>query len=56
MKGHKERVYGDTTECAICGKQWDTNDPYPPNCLTKQQVGLKWLKKIRVKLNLQSVK
>ena len=29
---HDARQYGDTTECAICGKQWDTNDPDPPPC------------------------
>lgn len=30
---HDARIYGDTTMCAKCGKQWDTNDPEPPPCI-----------------------
>lgn len=26
------RIHGDLTECAICGLNWDTNDPCPPQC------------------------
>lgn len=35
MSQHNARIYGDTTECSKCGKQWDTNDPYPPECTTE---------------------
>lgn len=26
-------IHGDTTECSMCHKQWDTNDPDEPDCL-----------------------
>lgn len=48
---HITRQYGDTTECSRCGKQWDTNDPEPPPCISKEEqrqaTGRKWLAKIR---------
>lgn len=54
-KDHDARIYGDTTMCAKCGKQWDTNDPEPPPCISKEEkrqaTGRKWLAKIRRGLN-----
>lgn len=34
MKRHacQARQYGDQTICALCGLNWDTNDPEPPEC------------------------
>lgn len=26
-------IRGDLTECVDCGRGWDTNDPYPPDCV-----------------------
>lgn len=50
-QGHETTVYGDTTECHLCGKQWDTNDPYPPKCLSEhervQKNSLNWISKLR---------
>ncbi len=52
---HDARQYGDTTECHKCGKQWDTNDQYPPECITeaerKQQIADRELTKIKRMFN-----
>lgn len=48
---HDARIYGDTTECSRCGKQWDTNDPDPPPCITeterKQQIAQRNISKLK---------
>lgn len=51
---HDARVYGDTTECGKCGKQWDTNDEYPPVCIEEPKVEDR-IKELREKLKLKSV-
>jgi hypothetical protein len=34
MTDHKKaRQYSDQMHCSHCGKQWDVNDPKPPQCL-----------------------
>lgn len=44
MTEHKnERRYNDTIECSHCGKQWDIDDPEPPQCIT-------WPEKLRQQL------
>lgn len=43
---HDIRIYGDTTMCSKCGKQWDTNDPYPPDCLENADEQVKNLKRM----------
>lgn len=37
---------GDQIECGHCGKQWDVNDPEPPECIS-------WPAKVRQQLNLR---
>jgi primosomal protein N' len=48
---HETRVYGDTVMCHICGKQWSTDDPDPPKCVSeherRRRNGLNWIRKIR---------
>lgn len=52
-ENHDARQYGDTTECHKCGKQWDTNDPHPPKCITeteterKQQIAQRNISKLK---------
>ena len=36
MPEHKARQYGDQLHCHICGKQWDVNDPEPPQCINEE--------------------
>lgn len=36
MPEHKERHYGDQIHCHICGKQWDIDDPEPPQCINEE--------------------
>jgi len=39
---HKSlRQYSDQMHCSYCGKQWDVNDPDPPECDTREEHGLK---------------
>lgn len=35
--GHKTRQYSDQLHCHVCGKQWDVNDPEPPECITENE-------------------
>lgn len=36
--GHKKVIqYSDQFFCSWCGKTWDANDPYPPECSEKQK-------------------
>ncbi len=44
---HDERRYGDTVQCAKCGKQWDVDDLDPPECVTDQDR----INEIRAKFN-----
>lgn len=40
MTGHKKaRQYSDQMHCAECGKQWDVNDPDPPECKHESTAG-----------------
>lgn len=40
MNGHKRaRQYSDQYHCADCGKQWDVNDPDPPECRRESRAG-----------------
>lgn len=40
MGEHKTvRQYNDQYHCAECGKQWDVNDPDPPECKRESQAG-----------------
>lgn len=34
---HKARQYSDQMHCHVCGKQWDVNDPEPPECITEEE-------------------
>jgi diadenosine tetraphosphate (Ap4A) HIT family hydrolase len=36
MPEHKARQYSDQLHCHICGKQWDVNDPEPPECINEE--------------------
>ena len=36
MPEHKERRYGDQLHCHVCGKQWDIDDPEPPQCINEE--------------------
>lgn len=35
--GHKTRQYSDQLHCHVCGKQWDVNDPEPPECISEEE-------------------
>lgn len=40
MNGHKKaRQYSDQYHCSECGRQWDVNDPDPPQCKRESQAG-----------------
>lgn len=39
MTGHsKARRHGDQYHCSECGRQWDVNDPDPPECKREQAI------------------
>lgn len=46
------RQYSDQMHCYHCGKQWDVNDPEPPECKT----GMDWLREIKNKIGDHGVK
>lgn len=33
------RRYGDQYHCSSCGRQWDCDDPDPPECKRESQAG-----------------
>ena len=39
MEHRSVRRYGDQYHCAECGKQWDHDDPDPPQCKRESQAG-----------------
>lgn len=39
MEHRSVRRYGDQYHCAECGKQWDHDDPDPPECKQESQAG-----------------
>ncbi len=40
MTVHKAaRRHGDQYHCAACGRQWDHDDPEPPECKRESRVG-----------------
>lgn len=39
LSNHSREIReGDETYCPTCGKRWDTNDPYPPKCISDYDV------------------
>lgn len=48
MNGHKNvRRYSDQYHCSECGKQWDVNDPDPPECQRESRAGRDAIESIR---------
>lgn len=49
-KDHKKVIqYSDQFFCSWCGKTWDANDPYPPECSDEPlAVEVKWMGKNRI--------
>lgn len=46
--GHKNvRRYGDQYHCSDCGRQWDHDDPDPPNCRLESRAGEKAIREMR---------
>lgn len=41
------RRYGDQYHCSSCGKQWDVNDPDPPECKRESRAGEKAIGEMR---------
>ena len=40
MTGHKKAIrVNDQYHCAECGKQWDVNEPEPPECKRESRAG-----------------
>ena len=39
MSHRSVRRYGDEYHCSSCGKQWDHDDPEPPECQRESQAG-----------------
>lgn len=37
MSQHDERRHGDQIHCHVCGKQWDYDDPEPPECISEEE-------------------
>lgn len=61
MNGHKNvRRYGDQYHCSECCRQWDINDPEPPQCRRDSgEVGrqaIDGMRKLFSKTTLQSDK
>ena len=41
MTTHKKaRQYSDQIYCSQCGKSWDVNDQYPPDCISNHDLFL----------------
>lgn len=52
LHNHKSaRQYGDQYHCSHCGKQWDVNDPEPPECDIQPKPVVDHIKKLRGILN-----
>ena len=48
MGEHKAvRQYNDQYHCVECGKQWDVNDPDPPECKHESTAGRDAIESIR---------
>ena len=48
MTGHKNvRRYSDQYHCAECGKQWDHDDPDPPECKRESRAGREAVESMR---------
>jgi hypothetical protein len=48
MNGHDNtRQYSDQYHCADCGKQWDVNDPDPPECRRECLAGEQAIREMR---------
>lgn len=48
MTGHKNvRRYSDQYHCSECGKQWDINDPDPPQCKRDSSAGENAIREMR---------
>jgi len=48
MTGHKKAIrVNDQYHCAECGKQWDVNDPDPPECKRESRAGEKAVESMR---------
>ena len=48
MTGHsKARRHGDQYHCAACGKQWDHDDPEPPECKRESRAGEQAIREMR---------
>lgn len=47
MNHRSVRRYGDQYHCAECGKQWDHDDPDPPECKRESQAGEKAIREMR---------
>ena len=40
MTGHKKAIrVNDQYHCAECGRQWDHDDPEPPECKRESRAG-----------------
>lgn len=46
----KARRHGDQYHCIACGKQWDVNDPEPPECKRESRAGEKAIREMRKKI------
>lgn len=58
LHGAKKR-YNDQYHCADCGKQWDVDDPDPPECRRESRAGqdaIDAMRKLFSKNTLQSDK
>lgn len=52
--GHKKVIqYSDQFFCSWCGKTWDANDPYPPECSAKK-ADVHTIQRSRERLNYHS--
>jgi len=47
MNHRSVRRYGDQYHCAECGKQWDHDDPDPPECKRESQAGEQAIREMR---------
>ena len=46
-KEHKLRRVNDQYHCAECGRQWDHDDPDPPECKRESRAGRDAIESIR---------
>lgn len=45
----KARRHGDQYHCAVCGRQWDIDDPEPPECKRESRAGEQAIREMRKK-------